>query len=115
MLEKLLYLGGERLSYRSLDVETIGSVYEGMTGYRLEVAVGPSLAVKPQHVVLDLAALLRKKPEDRVKALAEVKCKLPRADALEKAKSVEELVAALGKRVSPRTPEDEDDEDAGEG
>ena len=35
-LEKLLVLDGERISYRALDVEQIGSVYETMMGFRLE-------------------------------------------------------------------------------
>src|SRR5262249_6566812 len=47
-LEKLLVLEGERISYRALDVEQIGSVYETMMGFRLETATGPSLAVKAQ-------------------------------------------------------------------
>ena len=45
-LEKLLVLDGERLSYRALDVEQIGSVYETMMGFRLETASGRSVAIK---------------------------------------------------------------------
>lgn len=45
-LEKLLVLDGERLSYRALDVEQIGSVYETMMGFRLETATGRSVAIK---------------------------------------------------------------------
>ncbi|HWK27757.1 MAG TPA: N-6 DNA methylase [Solirubrobacter sp.] len=45
-LEKLLVLDGERLSYRALDVEQIGSVYQTMMGFRLETATGRSLAIK---------------------------------------------------------------------
>ena len=41
MLQNLLILDGERLSYRTLDVEQIGSVYETMMGFNLEVAAGP--------------------------------------------------------------------------
>jgi len=39
-LEKLLVLDGERISYRALDVEQIGSVYETMmaSGWRLQLA-----------------------------------------------------------------------------
>ena len=48
VLEKLLVLDGERLSYRALDVEQIGSVYETMMGFRLEQAAGRSLAIKAQ-------------------------------------------------------------------
>ena len=45
-LAKLLVLDGERLSYRALDVEQIGSVYETMMGFRLETASGRSVAIK---------------------------------------------------------------------
>ena len=41
VLEKLLVLDGERISYRALDVEQIGSVYETMMGFRLELATRP--------------------------------------------------------------------------
>ena len=41
VLQNLLILDGERLSYRTLDVEQIGSVYETMMGFNLEVAAGP--------------------------------------------------------------------------
>ena len=47
-LDKLLVLDGERISYRALDVEQIGSVYETMMGFRLELATGRSVAVKAQ-------------------------------------------------------------------
>ena len=46
VLEKLLVLDGERISYRSLDVEQIGSVYETIMGFRLEIASGRSIAIK---------------------------------------------------------------------
>ncbi len=47
-LDKLLVLDGERISYRALDVEQIGSVYETMMGFRLETARGRSVAIKGQ-------------------------------------------------------------------
>jgi len=63
-LEKLLVLDGERISYRALDVEQIGSVYETMMGFRLETATGRSVAIKAQKkqgapTTVDLEALLR--------------------------------------------------------
>ena len=63
VLEKLLVLDGERLSYRSLDVEQIGSVYEAMMGFHLGVAAGRSIAIRPAKshgapVVIDLDELL---------------------------------------------------------
>ena len=63
VLQKLLVLDGERISYRALDVEQIGSVYETMMGFRLETAAGPSVAVKSPKKhgapsVVNLEALL---------------------------------------------------------
>src|SRR4029077_20286062 len=40
VLTNLLLLAGEQLSYRALDVEQIGSVYEAMMGYAILVATG---------------------------------------------------------------------------
>ena len=63
VLEKLLVLDGERISYRTLDVEQIGSVYETIMGFRLETATGRSIAIKPAKKLgapntIDLDALL---------------------------------------------------------
>src|SRR5262249_9146362 len=78
-LEKLLILDGERLSYRTLDVEEIGSVYQTVMGFRLEVAAAPSIAIKGRSkkggvaapTVINLTALLAAKPSDRPKWLKE--------------------------------------------
>ncbi|MEX1263842.1 MAG: DNA methyltransferase [Actinomycetota bacterium] len=75
-LEKLLVLDGERISYRALDVEQIGSVYETMMGFRLETAEGRSLAVKPAKrlgapVTINLEELLGTAPEKRDKWFVE--------------------------------------------
>ena len=40
VLERLLVLDGERLSYRTLDVEEIGSVYQAVMGFRIERRLG---------------------------------------------------------------------------
>lgn len=45
VLSKLLWLDGERLSYRALDVEQIGSVYEGIMGFTVERASGASVGI----------------------------------------------------------------------
>jgi hypothetical protein len=75
-LEKLLILDGERISYRALDVEQIGSVYETMMGFRLETATGRSIAIKSQKrhgapTAIDLDALLKEPPGKRDKWLKE--------------------------------------------
>ena len=58
-------LDGEQLSYRALDVEQIGSVYEAMMGYELLVAKGPSVGLRPDNVVVNLEELLRIEADNR--------------------------------------------------
>ena len=103
VLEKLLVLDGERISYRTLDVEQIGSVYETIMGFRMEVATGRSVAIKPAKKLgapstVDLDALLAQQKGDRAKWLQ------PRVDrnltdtvakGLRAAETVEDLHAAL--------------------
>ncbi|MGE3634611.1 MAG: DNA methyltransferase, partial [Sandaracinaceae bacterium] len=47
VLRALLYLGGSRLSYRALQVEQIGSVYEGLMGWNTLRIDTPSVRLKP--------------------------------------------------------------------
>ena len=73
-LDKLLVLDGERISYRALDVEQIGSVYETMMGFRVEKATGRSVAIKAQKkqgapTTVDLEALLGEAGSKRAKWL----------------------------------------------
>ncbi|MEW6321221.1 MAG: DNA methyltransferase [Acidobacteriota bacterium] len=107
VLQNLLVLDGERLSYRALDVEQIGSVYEAMMGFALQQAAGPAIAVRPKHIVVNLAELLEQKPKDRAAWLAKT-AELPSTelragktgDALARAVTTDELLAAIGKKVS---------------
>jgi hypothetical protein len=76
LLEDLLVLDGERISYRALDVEQIGSVYETMMGFRLETATGRSVAVRPQKkrgapTTIDIEETLAQEPNKRAKWLAD--------------------------------------------
>lgn len=108
VLEDLLILDGERLSYRTLDVEQIGSVYEAIMGFELQVSAGKSIAIKPvkSHgapATINLEALLAAKPADRAKLLNEwTDQKLGAGDAaaLKDATSIDELVAALDKKIA---------------
>lgn len=107
VLEDLLVLEGERLSYRTLDVEQIGSVYEAIMGFEVKRAAAPSIAVRPEHVVINLQAILDAKPAQRAKILkTDANCSVPKGASkeLKDAKSVDELVAALSSRISPQTP-----------
>ena len=47
VLHSLIVLGGARLSYRALEVEQIGSVYEGLMGFATERVVAPSVRLRP--------------------------------------------------------------------
>jgi hypothetical protein len=76
ILDLLLTLSGERLSYRTLDVEQIGSVYETVMGFEVTVLRGRAMAIKAGHnnrtpVFVDLDDLLRKWGTDRLKLLKE--------------------------------------------
>ena len=74
VLEKLIVLDGERISYRALDVEHVGSVYETMMGFRLERAKGLTVAIKAAKkqgapAAVNLEALLDQPPAARAKWL----------------------------------------------
>jgi hypothetical protein len=103
ILEDLLYLEGERISYRALDVEQIGSVYEAMMGFTVETAHGVSIGLGSEHLVVDLEDLLTKKPADRPKWLKEnADCEVTgkAIEHLKSATSVDELLASLRRRIS---------------
>jgi len=110
MTIKLRGQNRERLSYRTLDVEQIGSVYETVMGFTAEAATSRVLAIKagknnktPVFVALD--DLLTKKGKDRIKALKEDTGRAltaAQAKPVEDATTVEELVAALDSMVDER-------------
>ena len=102
-LEKLLVLDGERISYRALDVEQIGSVYETMMGFRLETATGRSIAIKAQKkhgapTTISLEALLGQPSGKRAKWIQD-RADRKITDTVKKvvtaAASLEDLHAAL--------------------
>lgn len=113
-LEKLLVLDGERISYRALDVEEIGSVYETMMGFRLETATGRSVAIKAakKHgapTTLDVDALLAQPGFKRAKWLQERtdrKLTATVSKPVAAAETIEDLHAALGPVIdSAATPD----------
>ncbi|VXC84502.1 Eco57I restriction-modification methylase domain-containing protein [Sphingomonas sp. AX6] len=94
----------ERLSYRTLDVEQIGSVYETVMGFTVDVATGPVLAIRAGKnnkvpVFVNLAVLLATAPGDRLKFLkaAADRDKFGRAaeQAIRDAETIADLVAAF--------------------
>ena len=102
VLEKLLVLDGERISYRALDVEQIGSVYETMMGFRLRP---PTAAPGHQGLkrmgaptTIDLEALLAEDPAKRSKWFSDHSDRKPTAAVtkeMKEASTLEELHAAL--------------------
>ncbi|MBN8656041.1 MAG: N-6 DNA methylase [Anaerolineae bacterium] len=101
--EKLLVLDGERISYRALDVEQIGSVYQTMMGFRLETATGRSIAIKAAKkygapTTIDLEALLAEAGSKREKWMqdrADRKLTDKVKKAVKEAETLEDLHAAL--------------------
>ena len=110
VLSNLLVVKGERISYRALDVEQIGSVYEGIMGYAVRRIPGrciglkskPQGAKKQLTTAVDLDALLEL-PGGKRKAWleAETGTTLPpkAATSLRDAASEAELLEALAPRI----------------
>ncbi|MCB1021859.1 MAG: N-6 DNA methylase, partial [Acidobacteria bacterium] len=108
VLRKLLILKGERISYRTLDVEQIGSVYEAVMGFDLEVARGPSIAIKAKKkhgapVTINLEALLATPGAKRkawLKERTDQDVSGQAQKALRDAETIEDLLAALERKVA---------------
>src|SRR3984957_18751471 len=108
VLTKLLLLDGERLSYRTLAVEQIGSVYQAIMGFSLQGAPGRSIAIKPtkKHgapATVNLEQLLATPADKRLKRFTdETDQKLTgqAADALKSAKTIEEIMPALQRKIA---------------
>ena len=105
VLNNLMMLDGERISYRTLDVEQIGSVYETVMGFQLEISTGPSIAIssKKAHgapVVINLQDILDLEPKDRAEKLNEWTDQDIKKDALIKVKTLAELESALEKKIA---------------
>ena len=108
VLENLLILKGERLSYRTLDVEQIGSVYETMMGFKMELAAGSSIAIKSKKkggapIAIDLDEVRNANPADRQKLLegkSDANLSPKQASALELASTNNEIIAAIETRIA---------------
>ena len=107
ILQNLMMLGGERLSYRTLDVEQIGSVYEAIMGFQIELTTGRSIAVRSKKrtgaaVIVDLDGLLRENGSKRAKALldaTEQRLTGKAATVVRDAVEPTDIVAALDSKV----------------
>src|SRR5262249_5417744 len=108
--EKLSILDGERISYRALSVEEIGSVYQTIMGFGMEIASGIAIATKgrrkngavPAAPVIILDELLSTPAKDRAKWLKEKADTELTGEAEKKLKSAEtldDLLIALEKKI----------------
>ncbi len=100
LLRRLVIFEGQRLSYRSLDVEQIGSVYEALMGYRVERVYSSAVCVRPSRFWVESAALFEVPPPRRAAWLQEQAGLLRAAanklaKALSKAADPAELLAGL--------------------
>jgi len=101
----------ERLSYRSLDVESIGSVYETVMGFTAARATQRMIAVRDEQKLptfIGLDSLLAQKPADRQKWLKESSIKLTtkQAKGVKEATDIPALVEAFGNLVDLRASPD---------
>lgn len=97
----------ERLSYRSLDVESIGSVYETVMGFTTDRARERMIALKDEKKLptfIGLDALLAQKPGERQKWLKEhsIKLSTKQAKAVKEAGDIAVLIEAFGGLVDER-------------
>ena len=102
----------ERLSYRSLDVESIGSVYETVMGFTADRATERMVALRDEKKLptfIGLESLLAQKPADRAKWLKDCSIKLSgrQATGVKAAADETALLEAFGslvdERASPRS------------
>ncbi|NUQ72867.1 MAG: N-6 DNA methylase [Polyangiaceae bacterium] len=115
VLEKLLYLGGQRLSYKALDVEQIGSVYEALMGFAVKRIEGGAIRIKlgskkgSARVWLEAEGILNVAAGQRARWLEDEfgfdKAAAGKiAEAVKGAKNAEEALSAL-EGLSGRNPE----------
>ena len=103
-----MLLDGQRLSYRTLDVEQIGSVYETMIGFELMLTDGPSIILRPTGAhgaptVLNLAATLGMEPSKRagwIKQQTGHDITGQAAQCVKAAATVDQLLEALQKKIA---------------
>lgn len=101
----------ERLSYRSLDVESIGSVYETVMGFTALRATEQMIALRDEKKLptfIGLDALLAQKPNDRQKWLKDHAIKLSgkQAKGVKEAADVPALLDAFGGLIDLRAMPD---------
>jgi len=86
----------------AIEVEEVAGAYEGIVGFELRVARGPTMLLLPDHVGVDLADLLATPPTERAARVASAGARL--AASLAQASTTDALALALARRRSPRSP-----------
>jgi hypothetical protein len=71
VMHRLMVFGGQRLSYRTLDVVQIGSVYESLMGYHVLRLESPAVRLGKNGVWVETRALRAMSPTDRARHLKE--------------------------------------------
>ncbi|HEY5373362.1 MAG TPA: hypothetical protein VIK01_06730 [Polyangiaceae bacterium] len=99
VLERLLVFEGQRLSYRALDVEQIGSVYEALMGYHVLRVPSAAVCVKPDRIWVSAEEVLEVPAARRAKWLKETLG----LSAVQGEKLNEELRGAQGKDAGELT------------
>lgn len=96
VLEKLVMFEGQRLSYKTLDVEQIGSVYEALMGYHVVPVDDAAVCLKPDGVWVTVREVLESEsPRARAKWLKD-RVGLATAQAEKLAKQIAEAQAGGG-------------------
>jgi hypothetical protein len=110
VLQNLMILDGERISYRTLDVEEIGSVYQTIMGFGILVSPGTAVALRgkrknggvPAAPIIVIEELLAQPAKDRSKWLKEMADHAFSGDAekkLKTASTVDDALAVLGHKI----------------
>ena len=110
VLSNLLLLDGERISYRTLDVEEIGSVYQTIMGFGVLVSPGTAIALKgkrksggvPAAPIVVIEELLEQPAKDRSKWLKEKADHALTGEAekdLKAAATIDDILAAVASRI----------------
>ena len=96
VLERLLVFEGQRLSYRALDVEQIGSVYEALMGYHVLRLTSDAVCVKPNRIWVSAEEIFEVPAPRRAKWIKETLG----LSAAQSEKLNEELKNANGKQAN---------------
>jgi hypothetical protein len=87
LLDRLLMLKGQRLSYRALDVEQIGSVYERLMGYRVQRLAEPAVCIGAARTWITVGEVTELPAAQRVDYLKD-DCGVAKKDAEKIAKNI---------------------------